>query len=102
MKVVPSQEGAGRRSYRGSGTMKNGCSKGPVCILHISECSRDVSMALGMREIIGHKAITCFLCLDIQTLDNPSLLLAHVNAMRGVFEIVLPCSSLLVSVANVD
>jgi hypothetical protein len=30
MKVVPSQEGAGRGSCRGSGMMKNGHSKGPV------------------------------------------------------------------------
>jgi hypothetical protein len=30
MKVVPSQEGAGRESYRGSGMMKNGHSEGAV------------------------------------------------------------------------
>jgi len=60
MKVVPSQEGGGRRSYRGSGMMKNGRSKGPVGISYGSECSRDVSMALGMREIVGQKALTCY------------------------------------------
>ena len=59
-------------------------------------------MALGMREIVGQKALTCSLCLDIQPLDSPSLLLAHVNTMRDDFERVLPCSSLLVSVADVD
>ena len=31
-------------------------------------------MALGMREIVGQKALTCSLCLDIQPLDSPSLL----------------------------
>ena len=38
MKVVPSQEGAGRRSYHGSG-MKNGRSKGPEGVSYGSECS---------------------------------------------------------------
>jgi len=80
--------------------MKNGRSKGPEGISFGSECSGDVSMALGMREIVGQKALT--LCLDIQPLDCPSLLLAHVNTMRDDFEIVLPCSLLLVSLADVD
>jgi hypothetical protein len=56
MKVVPSQEGAGRRSYHGSG-MKNGRSKGPVGISYGSECSREVSMALGMREMSDKKPL---------------------------------------------
>ena len=58
-------------------------------------------MAMGMREIVGQNALTCSLCicLNIQPLDSPSLLLAHV---RDDFEIVLPYSSLLVSVTNVD
>jgi hypothetical protein len=59
-------------------------------------------MALGVREIAGQKALTCPLCLDIQPLDSPLLLLAHVNTMRDDFEIVLPCSSSLLSIANVD
>ena len=101
MKVVPSQEGAGR-SYHGSGMRKNGRSRGPVGILYGSECSQEVSMALGMWEIVGQKALTCSLCLNIQPLDSPSLLLAHVNTMRDNFERILLCSSSLVSVANVD
>ena len=71
--------------------MKNGRSKGPEGISFGSECSGDVSMALGMREIVGQKALTCSLCLDIQPLDCPSLLLAHVNTMPYDFEIVLLC-----------
>jgi len=59
-------------------------------------------MVLGMREIVGKKSLTCSLCLDIQHLDSPSLLLAHVNTMRDDFEIVLPCLLLLMSVADVD
>jgi len=59
-------------------------------------------MALGMREIFGHKAITCSLCLNVQPLDSPLLLLAHVNMMRDDFKRVLLCSSLLMSVADVD
>jgi hypothetical protein len=51
---------------------------------------------------VGPKALTCSLCLNVQPLDSPSLLLAHVNTMQDDFEIVLPCSSLLVSVANVN
>jgi hypothetical protein len=101
MKVVPSQESAGR-SYHGSGMMKNGRSKGPEGISYGSECSQEVSMALGMREIVGQKALICSLCRNIQPLDSPSLLLAHVNTMRDDFERVLPCSSSLVSIANVD
>jgi hypothetical protein len=84
------QPGGGRkRSFRGCGMMKNGRSKGSDGISYGS-------------EIVGQKALTWSLCLDIQPLDSPSLLLAHVNTMQDDFEIVLPCSSLLVSLADVD
>ena len=39
MKVVPSQEGADRRSFRGSGMMTNSRSKGLEGISYGSECS---------------------------------------------------------------
>ena len=52
MKVVPSQEGGGRRSYRGSG-VKNGCSKDCVGSWYVSEYSQSFDGTGDAGDFVG-------------------------------------------------
>jgi len=66
MKVVPSQEGGGRRSYRGSGVVVR-----IVLVVGMYLSTVKVSMALVMQEILlgvaeEREVLTCSICLDSQ------------------------------------